>query len=129
WNNALRFDVDAPTLTGVILGHGVHQTTGHAFWSIGAFAVLGAVCERRNRTSFAVTTALSALLIPIALALFPGNFTTYSGLSGIDSALFGLHCIYLAREGWNQSDRKTALTAIALLAAFGGKVAHESVTG
>ena len=109
--------------------HLLHWTNEHLFWDLTMFAVLGAICERLNRSAYALALLASATLIPPIASLFHPDIETYRGLSGIDSALFGLAVISMGLECIRRGDRAGSLTYIGLLGAMILKIGHELVTG
>ena len=78
--------------------HWTHFSVSHLFWDTGAFAILGAICELRNRTKFLTCVLGSSVLISIAVWIFAPQVQTYRGLSGIDSALFVLLAVDVLRS-------------------------------
>jgi rhomboid family GlyGly-CTERM serine protease len=130
-----------------VASHWVHWSVEHLVWSAGAFLVLGIVCERRSRRRFLVTTLVAAVAIPVALRLLQPDLLYYGGLSGIDSALFGLICAQDIRtHGRNQCMQKRGQSRlrsclaslgtvpvfalpIALLIGFLAKIGYEFFTG
>lgn len=126
---AMRFAILTPTIFQTIASHFVHCSTSHLLWSGGAFAALGWLCERREPLRYPIVLASSSLLIPGALLLSSGSFATYAGLSGIDSALFGLVGVSMVRESLANRERATPILATLLLAGFVVKIASEFATG
>ena len=100
--------------------HFTHFTYEQLAWDALVFLILGIACARRNRGTFQATLLASIILVPIAVRAFAPDVTTYRGLSGIDSALFGL----LLTMEWRQS-RLVALCA----AGFAMKLVFEMTTG
>ena len=108
--------------------HLAHFTTNHCCWDVAMFAVLGAVCEILNRRRFLVTIGLAAALIALGVLLLMPGLQTYRGLSGLDSALFGMLIGYFAsKKGETANGVQLAAWALAIL--FVAKVAIEIVTG
>jgi len=99
--------------------HFTHFTYEQLAWDALVFLLLGIACARRNREAFLATLLASAIVVPIAVLAF-ANVTTYRGLSGIDSALFGLLLMMESRRS-----RIVALCG----AAFAGKMIFELTTG
>jgi rhomboid family GlyGly-CTERM serine protease len=99
--------------------HFTHFTYEQLAWDALVFLLLAIACERRNRGAFRATLLASVVVVPIAVLTF-SNVTTYRGLSGIDSALFGL----LLVTEWRRS-RIVALCGVA----FAAKVIFEMSTG
>ena len=112
----------------ILACHLTHWSLNHLGWSLAAFIVLGTLCEFRDRFRYTACLLASATLIPLTLRLLQPSLATYRGLSGIDSALFFLAAIPLARERW-RDNRRTALAACLLLAGFFAKTAFEAMTG
>jgi len=90
------------------------------------FLALGALCERVCRSSFVACVAVSAILIPIVVAVALPQMSYYRGLSGLDSALLVLLAMQLIRIEWS-SDCLVATTATCGLAGFMLKTAYECV--
>jgi rhomboid family GlyGly-CTERM serine protease len=99
--------------------HFTHFTYEQLAWDAIVFLLLGILCARRNREAFRATLLASVVIVPIAVLAF-SNVTTYRGLSGIDSALFGL----LLVTEWRRN-RIVALCGIA----FAAKMIFEMKTG
>src|SRR5258708_16853665 len=108
--------------------HVVHWSLPHQFWSLGAFIVLGAICEIRSRRRFAWCVAISALLIPAALLILQPSLMSYRGLSGIDSALFLLAAVPLLAKR-SSTDNVTRIAAGLLLLGFVAKLVYEQWNG
>lgn len=107
----------------------VHWSASHAFWDIGTFAVLGAICERRNRHRFLTCLGLASLAGALSLLWIPPGVHACRGLSGIDSALFILATTDLILVAHATKDRRTLPLALIALLAFGLKTAFELTTG
>jgi membrane associated rhomboid family serine protease len=99
--------------------HFTHFTYEQLAWDAVVFLLLAIACERRNRGAFRATLLASVMVVPMAVLVFSG-VTTYRGLSGIDSALFGL----LLVAEWRRS-RIVALCGVAFVA----KMIFEMRTG
>jgi hypothetical protein len=99
--------------------HFTHFTYEQLAWDALVFLLLAIACTRRNRGAFRATLLASVVVVPIAV-LALSNVTTYRGLSGIDSALFGL----LLVTEWRRS-RVVALCGVA----FAAKMIFEVNTG
>lgn len=119
-----------------VTSHWVHWSFEHLLWSGGAFLVLGIVCELRSRRRFLATTLAAAVAIPVALRMFQPDLQYYGGLSGIDSALFGLICAQdLCTHVRNRLTKpvvpawKSMAIPIALLIGFLAKIGYEFFTG
>jgi rhomboid family GlyGly-CTERM serine protease len=131
-SGALAFDRDA--VAGgewwrLFTGHLAHWTADHLTWDLAAFAVLGALVERRSRAVFLTTVGLSAVAISIVVWTVLPNLATYRGLSGIDSALFAAASATMLRAGI--SERCVVEIALPTLALLGlvAKCAFEIHTG
>lgn len=110
----------ATTLTG----HFTHWSWDHFLWDIAAFIGLGFAAIRIVPGRLMACLLLSAIAIPIEIALFQPQFETYRGLSGIDSALFGL----LIAGLWHRGGNPRLLASLGLLG-FLGKSLFELTTG
>lgn len=109
--------------------HFTHYSFEHLAWDVAAFMILGAMCERRNRKGFLLCVILSGLLIPSALWIAKPKLFFYMGLSGLDSALFGLLATGLLLESREKKDLGFGALVLLLMLLFGGKVAYESLQG
>ncbi|HET8796812.1 MAG TPA: rhomboid family intramembrane serine protease [Thermoanaerobaculia bacterium] len=103
----------------IVTGHLTHWTYEQLAWDAIAFLVLGMACARRDLRAFHATLLASAIAIPIAVLVFASDIAAYRGLSGIDSALFGLLLVQARRS------RLVIVSAIAFVA----KIAFEAWTG
>jgi len=99
--------------------HFTHFTYEQLAWDALVFLLLAIACERRHRGALRATLLASVIVVPIAVLAF-SNVTTYRGLSGIDSALFG----FLLVSEWRRS-RLIALCGVA----FAAKMIFEMNTG
>jgi len=99
--------------------HFTHFTYEQLAWDALVFLFLAIACERRNRGAFQATLLASVVIVPAAVLAF-SNVMTYRGLSGIDSALFGL----LLVSEW----RRNGIVAICGVA-FVAKMIFELSTG
>jgi rhomboid family GlyGly-CTERM serine protease len=99
--------------------HFTHFTYEQLAWDAVVFLLLAIACERRNRGAFRATLLASVIVVPIAV-LAVTDVTTYRGLSGIDSALFGLLLVAERRR-----NRIVALCGVAFVA----KMIFEMRTG
>lgn len=126
-----QFDRDAVAHGQVwrfFTAHLTHFGTDHLRWDVIAFAVLGAMVERVSCSAFLVTLALSAALITLGVWIAQPQFTTYRGLSGIDSALFGFVVAWVIADGRRaRHGFSIAVGAIALVG-FAAKCVFEVVT-
>ena len=96
--------------------HLLHWSLEHLFWDLGMFMLVGGLCERICRTEFVWTLGISAVLIPPIVAVFHPEMNSYRGLSGIDTALFGLGGMSLLIQKLRDGDQMSALIFGALIA-------------
>jgi len=108
-----------------LTGHLTHFESNHLAWDVGALLLLGSAAERENRRRLVWTLLGSAAAISTAVWWWQPHFGQYRGLSGVDSALFGLVAGALVRR------RRFASTLVGSLALVGiaGKSALELATG
>jgi rhomboid family GlyGly-CTERM serine protease len=83
----------------IFTGHLTHFGRDHLQWDLAALLLLGALSESRDRRRFAGTLSLAACAIGTAVIVWQPQFSSYRGLSGLDSALFGLVCVDQITEG------------------------------
>lgn len=87
----LEFGALSPTeMYRLVTCHWLHWSANHLIWDVAMFAVLGSLCERRSRGRFLATLLVAALAIPLVVMASHTELASYRGLSGIDTALFGL---------------------------------------
>ncbi|MEM1441323.1 MAG: rhomboid family intramembrane serine protease [Verrucomicrobiota bacterium] len=123
----LQWQRDAGWLVGLltsVTGHLTHWSWDHFLWDILAFLGLGWTAIRLVPGRITSCLLLSTILIPLEIALFRPEFSTYRGLSGLDSALFGLLLAGLWRRG-----KMGKLLFLSGLTVFLGKAGYELVTG
>ncbi|HEV7427205.1 MAG TPA: rhomboid family intramembrane serine protease [Thermoanaerobaculia bacterium] len=99
--------------------HFTHFTYEQLVWDALVFLLLGIASARRDYEAFRTTLLASVVIVPLAVLAF-SNVTTYRGLSGIDSALFGLLLATDWRRNWI-----VALCGVA----FAAKMIFELTTG
>jgi len=104
--------------------HFVHWSADHALWDFTAFVILLAMCLGRDVRRTILTIALSSLAIPVALLALLPSMQTYRGLSGIDSALFGLAWMLILRR---LNHGRIGMWMLG--AAFLAKLIFETITG
>lgn len=109
----------------LLTGHWTHLSADHLALDVVAFAALGAALAWRGRRIFWRTVLGSAAAISLSLLLLGPQWSSYRGLSGIDSALFTALATLLWLGG-GRSERPLGAVALALFAA---KIACESITG
>jgi rhomboid family GlyGly-CTERM serine protease len=112
----------------ILTGHLTHFTLSHLLWDVGTLLVLGILAEGRSRAQFAAAVLGSAVLISAAVLWLQPQLSAYRGLSGIDSALFGLVAVTLLCEQLRQRSWLVAAAIAAALLGFGGKIAFELLT-
>lgn len=112
----------------LITQHWTHWNGDHLFWDLITFIGLGAACEYRDRKSFIRVIAPTSVVISLALFTAQPSLLICRGLSGLDSALFGLLItrLYLDQGRTNRPLRTLCLTAAAL---FFVKTLIETGTG
>lgn len=104
----------------LMTAHLTHFDFDHLCWDVAALLVLGSMAERDGRRTSALTLLSAALVIGLGVWLFQPRFDTYRGLSGLDSAFYGLVCARLvtagarARHGFSIAIGGLALTGFAL---------------
>lgn len=113
----------------LVLSHFRHWSAEHLFWDLGMFAVLAAVCERISRTGLVAVLAIGIFLIPLAVGIFEPAILTYRGLSGLDTALFGMAAVCLALTRISNGDSVEAWVYSILLLGLVLKTAHELAYG
>jgi hypothetical protein len=123
------FDLVDHNWSHAFIAHWAHWSTDHLLWSGGAFVILGALCEMRDRFTAAALMIASALLISLGVVLFPSGMSAYAGLSGIDSAFFGWLVIQLHLSLSEKAD--TPIKWVPLLCGVGFilKMGYEFITG
>ena len=87
WQRSLSFPQSGLT---ALTGHLTHWSWDHLLWDVAALVGLGVAAIRILPGRVLLCLLLAALAIPIEIAWFRPEFATYRGLSGVDSALFGL---------------------------------------
>ena len=120
-----REQLFAGELWRAVTGHWVHLSAGHFFWDAATFALLGVLCDRADRRAFLTTIACSAVAVSLAVLLARPDLAFYGGLSGVDSALFGMLAVTMLCRGAAARDRVGVLASAALICAFASKTAHE----
>jgi rhomboid family GlyGly-CTERM serine protease len=114
----------------VFMCHWTHFSADHLMWDVGAFALLGAICERRSRVALVRCVVVSAVSISAAVWVFLPHLQSYRGLSGIDSALFVLLAVDLLRCHARKGGRRGVAVGVgAVLVLFAGKIVVELMSG
>ncbi|MEZ0387164.1 MAG: rhomboid family intramembrane serine protease [Verrucomicrobium sp.] len=125
WDRGNTDQTPNPWQIGWLTGHLVHWSSGHLVWDLGAFVVLSVLCLRLLPGGYVPALLIAAVLIPLEVRLFQSQFTTYRGLSGLDSALFGLAVMAL----WHQPTASSRWLACTSAAGFLAKTGFEIITG
>ncbi len=105
-------------------GHLTHWSWDHLLWDLAAFIGLGIAATRLSPGRLLPCLLLAAIAIPLEIALFRPQFETYRGLSGIDSAFFGL----VAAGLWRKGLTGRVLSALGVFG-FLAKITFELATG
>ena len=109
--------------------HLTHWSPDHFLWNAAVFAVLGGACEAACRLRFAGCLLASAIAVPLAVWLVEPQMGTYRGLSGLDTALFGLLAVTTLRSCWAQRNWPWLVAVGTLSAGLALKIGFEQVTG
>ncbi len=105
-----------------LTGHLVHWDRSHFAYDLLAFLMLGAMAEQFSRRRMLAAMLLAAVVGSIAFAWFHPDLLRYRGLSGIDSALFVVVLLGIARRS-----RWGAATTIAGIMGLALKIGYELV--
>jgi rhomboid family GlyGly-CTERM serine protease len=108
--------------------HLLHWSLNHLLWDLGMFTTLGAIAEVHIPRRYRWTLLLSALLIPAGAMWHHPEMETYRGLSGIDTALFGLIVADLLGRRLMERDWKSAVWFSLLLVGLMGKMLAETLS-
>ncbi|MEO7412333.1 MAG: rhombosortase [Opitutaceae bacterium] len=108
-----------------LTGHLTHFESNHLTWDLGVLLLLGSTAERESHRRFVRTVLWSAAAISAAVWWWQPHLQHYRGLSGVDSALFGLVAGALLRRG----NVFNAFVGTAALLGIGGKSVFEIATG
>ena len=114
---------------GVFTGHLTHWNGSHLLWDLVAFVALGISCCRFSLHRFWEALLTSAVAIPLAVILWQPGLTSYRGLSGIDSALFGLALVEFGKFAHREGRRGLSLLAGIAGIGFVLKLAFEFSSG
>ena len=107
-----------------LTGHLTHWSWDHLVWDLAVFTTLSFAAIRLIPQRYLLCLLVAGIVIPLEIALNQPQFETYRGLSGIDSALFGLTVAGL----WKLRRTARCIAAIALVA-FVSKTIYELATG
>ena len=113
----------------LVTGHWTHWNGDQFFWNVLPFAVLGALCERRDPKRFLCCLISAALAVPAAVWLVAPQLHFYRGLSGLDSAFFALLGAHVFQEKMNDHRWAMASAILVLWIGFLAKVAFEASQG
>jgi rhomboid family GlyGly-CTERM serine protease len=113
----------------ILTCHFAHFSANHLLWDLLVFLALGICCEWIDRRRMILTLAASAVLIPLAALGWSPGIAVYRGLSGLDSALFGLAVGMMLRQHMKQRWTLGIVLSCGLLVAFAMKTAMELAFG
>jgi rhomboid family GlyGly-CTERM serine protease len=111
-----------------LTGHFTHWSAEQLLWDAAVFGALGLWCERTLGKRFLLVLLVAAPAIAAAVWLGSPEISLYRGLSGLDSALFALAAVTLAREASREKRWLFFAAAAVFLAGFCGKTAFEAHT-
>ena len=117
---------DALSLFGC---HGLHWSQDHLLWDLGVFVGLGWLCETSYPRRFLWTLGLSAVAISLGVRFWLPQLGTYRGLSGIDTALFGLLVTELFCQRCQDRDKVGAVGMAIMLIGMILKTGYEFLSG
>ena len=100
----------------------VHWSWDQLLWDGIVFAALGLVAAKAWPARFHFAVFASAIAIPIVIHVGVRDVMTYRGLSGIDSALFALVALRLAKQ------TRSPVFWLCLIG-FAAKIGFEAATG
>ena len=111
----------------LLTGHLTHWNNEHLFWDLLMFTLLGWICERRSRTSYAYCMASAA--VAISVGMLWTSPLTYRGLSGLATTSFALLAAGLLREQILAGNRGRAALLAGLIAGLAIKIGYEFWSG
>jgi rhomboid family GlyGly-CTERM serine protease len=130
WASLERAAVEAGELWRLLTGHLTHWSVEHLGWDLLVFASIGLFLERDgDRALFLRCTAISAILITLAVWILQPEMASYRGLSGIDCALVTALATSLLRRALAAGRRGFAAGVAVVLLAYLLKVGYELATG
>lgn len=109
--------------------HWVHLNTDHLLWSAMTFFMLGSICEIMDRSRYAVTIAISTVIIPAAIWVGMPHLQVYGGLSGLDCALYSLLIVLFIRRERSAANRIWIAFYILMLVLLPAKIIYEMSSG
>jgi rhomboid family GlyGly-CTERM serine protease len=124
-----REAVSAGQCWRIFSGHLTHWSVEHLVWDVAAFLILGWLCESRSRLRFALCLVVSAGAGVLVFHLGYPQLQGYRGLSGIDSALFGLASTTMLTVAAQRRDPLLAACGVSATTLFLAKTAYELLAG
>lgn len=109
--------------------HAAHWSWNHFFWDAAVFLPLAWILETRFKKEFLWTLALAVPLLIAAVRFGCPGLASYRGLSGLDSALYGLSAVLLLKHVLLRKDWAGAGVAGGLLLGFALKTFWEIHSG
>jgi rhomboid family GlyGly-CTERM serine protease len=129
WLQLDRSLVGEGQLWRLVTCHLTHWGFGHYLWDAVVFAVLGALCETRQRRGYAWRLATSAIMISVVVLAADPGVQTYRGLSGVDTVLYVLVAGTLFCDSLATRSRSGVLLSTGLSLAVAAKIVFECLTG
>lgn len=105
--------------------HWTHWSWSHLLWDAVVFTALGAWVQRISLRGLLWTLALAAFAIPLVIGWLLPEISSYRGLSGLDSALFGFLTTRLGWEALRNKRRGDAVVVGIFLLGFVLKTLYE----
>jgi rhomboid family GlyGly-CTERM serine protease len=99
--------------------HFTHWSSTHLIWDWLAFVALGISLEHHSRARLVALLMTAALAIPAALFAIEPELTHYRGLSGLDSALFGMAWVVALQHARSTNHPNPLLVRLLGLLGFG----------
>lgn len=131
WGNAhieySRHGIDVGEFWRLITCHWTHFSFDHFLWNLIPFVWLGALCEGSDRKGFVFCTIGSALAISLYVFIFIPELSSYRGLSGLDSALFGFLAVGRMKGAVRTRNRVKSLLLLVFVSLFVAKVGYETL--
>lgn len=109
--------------------HLTHFGTSHLAWDAAVLLLLGVTAAILDGRKTIGAVVLSMAAIPLVVLVAQPSLQIYRGLSGIDSALFGLIAVMTARQAKRQHNRTAIVIALTALGGFIMKTTYELATG
>ncbi|MEN6624882.1 MAG: rhombosortase [Candidatus Sumerlaeia bacterium] len=109
--------------------HLTHWSWNHLWWDTLAFVGLAGFCEIRDRRRWTALMIAAPLAISLVVHYGSPHLAAYRGLSGLDSAFYGLVLAgFIEIRAGRKISPESAVAVLAALA-FVAKVAYETATG